>query len=224
MRWLAVLSLALAGCGVDEPLDTSEMQADGGPPLLAPHDAGAGNKPAPDSPEVAAPPTALEVDPGYYLALESGFVPLAEGGDLELVQAPQGGHVAFVGARIRHAKSPTATFIVSVLDPSTGEVVMHDKREGPIAPTPDLPGWSEADPDARGAINHLVACPVEHTQLFGEHWLLRVEVIEEGGGGLTGQATVGVNVSCAPISEYQKTYCECECELGYVPGTCDLPF
>lgn len=205
----ASLTLSLLiGCGEDEglvrPVADASTPGDGSPSAL---DAG-----------IDVHQENLLV--AYAEGLDAPLVPVSDGDALELVQAPQGGHFAFISARFYGASGSDIRLTVRVLDPETELPVAVDQRTGPIAPVVGQPGWWEPNPDARGAIAHIAACPVEDTPLWNRSWWVEVSVTESAFDGFRGVARALVAWHCTDATAPLEALCECECAADWQPGSC----
>jgi hypothetical protein len=69
-------------------------------------------------------------------------VPLADGGEIPLIEPPQGGKVVFVGARARNVACVVQVF-ASLRDEASGRIVGSEGR--PVKLTPAADGWGEPE-------------------------------------------------------------------------------
>lgn len=165
----------------------------------------------------SAQPREIQVVPGAYLAFDQPLVPLTEGGDLPLRLAPQGGHWAFVSARVRGYTGTVMSVGVSVLDAESGALRFAERRKGAVVASPSDPHAVEPALDLRGAIVHVPICPVEVPPgLFAQRVRLEVEV----GGTETGHASLTVTPACSAGTSGERAVCECECAPGDDPSKC----
>lgn len=198
LRWLCVLPLAglTSGCqGESEPR----------------------SKPKSD---VVVP---LEVLPADFVAQDQPMKMLSEGDGIQLVAAPQGGHVIHIGARVRGLGSDTVNLRTRLRDPVTYAIQMEEARDIVMRPVPGQPEWMEPDLRSVSQVTHIPACPnYDDVVLVGALWKLEVIVEELEGPGL-GSASLGVKPMCAQADAALAAMCKCECEAKYVLGKCAQP-
>lgn len=146
---------------------------------------------------------------------EAGSVHSATpGGDIPLIQPPQGGKVLFVAVRAQNVDGCALKISASLRDPCSGTLVSLERR--PINLVATAGGYGEpARPDTIDNFSNLPACPRAGTSkdVVGQRHLLRVTV--EDRAGKTAEASVEVVPRCA---ESTRVLCECECRSDYVLG------
>jgi hypothetical protein len=184
--------------------------------LVAACDGDDGPKTKPES-DVVIP---LDVLPADFVAENQPMKMLAEGDSIQLVAAPQGGHVIHVGARVRGLGSDTVNIRTRLRDPATNAIQTEEARDIVMRPVPGQPEWMEPDLRSVSQVTHIPACPnYDPVTLLDAPWKLEVIIDEIDGRGL-GSATVGVKPSCAQTGAGPLKQCQCECEPSYVLGKC----
>ncbi|MCC6899415.1 MAG: hypothetical protein IT377_10600 [Polyangiaceae bacterium] len=159
----------------------------------------------------------VEVRAGWYRSFDEPIVLLEGGGSLPLRMAPQGGHRAFVSARVRGIEATEMSVGVQLFDSGTGELLFAERAGGALKVSPNDPSAVEPELDLRGAIVHVPVCPLEAPpHLFGSSLRLRVEVA----GSRLGAAELGVTPDCSAGTPGERELCECECQPDYDPGKC----
>jgi hypothetical protein len=193
---VSATTLFSAGCGPSEP--------------SAGVDAGA-----------AGAAAALELTPIAYTPIEEPTLFLADGGPIELIFAPQGGHVFMVGARIRNSDSDTVKMTGRVRDPETGAVIAEDTRSVVLLPVPDEPGSYENHRATPTQMVHPRMCPIgAGFDIPGRPLLLEIEAIELYADFSEGSTSVLVTPTCMGSTQFLQEVCACECAASYTPGTC----
>src|SRR5258708_6830049 len=131
---------------------------------------------APDADELEA--AALEAEPdqadaGSEADADSGLVilpaqfteermpmrMLGPGDSVDLWNAPQGGHVVLLGAKVKNLTSDTATLKVRFRRPDTGLIVAEEGRTVKMVPVPDEPGVMQPDIRSRSQVSNVPLCP-----------------------------------------------------------------
>jgi hypothetical protein len=180
---------------------------------------GGGGSPTPSSCFVGDMTAAPELEL-VYRTTDGMAAPLADGGEVPLLFAPQGGFVLFVGARARNIDGCTLSASSALVDPATSAVLTFERRPVTLAPTAD--GWLEpSHPDQLSNYSNLPACPLAGlTQAIdGVSYELQLQVLD--GMNRMAQKTVTVTPTCAePVHASQ---CQCQCAAGYVLGSACPP-
>lgn len=162
----------------------------------------------------------LEVFPGDFVEEGSPLKMLAEGDGLQLVAAPQGGHVAHVGAKVRGLSSSVVTLRARLRDPVTDAVRAEEARDVVMKPVPEQPDLMQPDLESVSQVTHIPACPdYEATDLVDQPFVLEVSVREVGGPG-AGSATLGIVLACQQSDPAAQARCRCECAANYTLGKC----
>jgi hypothetical protein len=188
----AVLASAALACSVEQP-DRTQGRSDG----------------------------ELEVLPGWYESLNLPIRLLEHGGALPLRQAPQGGHWAFVSARVRGIEQGELEVKARFYGAGSPDPVFAERRTGQFVPSESAAGSFEPDLDLRGAIVHVPACPVSDAlPIFDRELRLVLEVTTADAERRSGSAEIEVTPSCAAGTAGEMAVCECECAPDYDPGKC----
>lgn len=162
----------------------------------------------------------LDVLPGDFMGENQPLKMLSAGDAIQLVAAPQGGHVIHVGARVRGLGSDTVNLRSRLRDPATNAIEMEEARDVVMRPVPGQPEWMEPDLRSVSQVTHIPACPnYDDAVLLGAPWTLEVIIDEIEGPGL-GTARVDVKPACAQAEDTAQARCKCECEPKYVLGKC----
>lgn len=173
-------------------------------------------EPKPES-DVVVP---LDVLPADFVAEDQPMKMLSEGDPIQLVAAPQGGHVIHIGARVRGLGSDTVNIRTRLRDPATNAIQTEEARDIVMRPVPGQPEWMEPDLRSVSQVTHIPACPnYDDVTLLDTLWKLEVVVDELEGPGL-GSATVGVKPACQQADQALAAMCKCECAPSYVLGKC----
>lgn len=171
--------------------------------------------------ERAGASAGVEVQPGWYETLNLPILPLEPGGALPLGAAPQGGHWAFVSARVRGLSVAEVEVRARFFDPVSGDLLFAERRVGEVAPAQDDPSFLEPALDQRGAIVHLPVCPRDDDlPIYGRELRLVLEVTGTTPERESGSAEITVTPACTAGTVGQIAVCECECSTDYDPGKC----
>ncbi len=197
-------SLALAACPAPS----------GGAP-----DAGQDADPSCGAPYLGDPSKSIELE--IHALLSDGLTdaPLAEGGDLALVFPPQGGRVAFVGARATNL-DPCGVQLKGALRDLGNQSPRVDARTVNLNPTGD--GWgttAPATPSVSAALasySNVSACPNQwaSTDVFDHEFQLEVTLTDRRKRTMT--KTIKVTPRCNEAVRVVE--CKCLCKVNYVLG------
>ncbi|MCC6668348.1 MAG: hypothetical protein IT375_31680 [Polyangiaceae bacterium] len=178
------------------------------------------NEPGPEPEPKSDVVVVLDVLPGDFVAENEPLKMLSAGDPIQLVPAPQGGHVIHVGARVRGLGSDTVNIRSRLRDPKTNAIEMEEARDIVMRPVDGQPEWMEPDLRSVSQVTHIPACPnYDAVVLLGATWTLEVIIDEIEGPGL-GTARVDVSPACSQADGPAKAQCQCECEPNYVLGKC----
>jgi hypothetical protein len=140
-----------------------------------------------------------------------------EGQPVELTFPIQGGHVLFIGARIRNLGACGNELSASLRNPTTGDILATEKRSvdfvqgGPDGGTPDLSDTS--------SLANVPACPdTTARDVADTDWLLEVKVTDKQ--QRTATASRHVVPRCQQRDPDARAQCLCECRANYVFGRC----
>lgn len=137
-------------------------------------------------------------------------LPLSDGANVPLLNAPQGGYVAFIGARATNLDSCQVTLTGSVRDLANGQVRLDERT---INLEPDSTGWGQSNIDQIASLANVPLCPNEWsgTDIYAAPYGLTVSV--QDAQGHTASKTIQVHFTCPENSD-----CACLCKAGYVLG------
>jgi len=174
------------------------------------------------SPEASGEqPQGVEVQAGWYYSLNEPLRLCTDGGTLPLRPAPQGGHWAFVAARVHGISDGEVEVKARFYDATSGELVFADRRVGEVGPSKGAPGYVEPDLDLRGAIVHVPACPLNDAlPVFRRPLRLVLEVTGRRPQAASGSTELVVTPDCSAGTPGEIAVCECECSPDYDPGKC----
>jgi len=163
---------------------------------------------------------ALDVYPTDFIAENTPMNLLAEGAAVQLVSAPQGGHVIHVGARVRGLSSDQVNIRARIRDPDSNVIQTEEARDVVMKPVPGEPDLMENDLRSVSQVTHIPACPdYDAVDIVDRSWRLEVIVREISGPG-EGSATLVIELVCSQTEPGEKAQCQCECEKNYVLGKC----
>ena len=144
-----------------------------------------------------------------------------DGGVADLTFPVQGGHVLFLGARVKNVFSCRAELSARLIDPGTGDVAAEEKRQVAF----DLAaagGYGVSDVSDTAEVANVPACPnFLDRDIVDAAWTLELSVKDADGRGATiRRALVPV---CRQTGAYEKAMCRCECRGKYSFGRCSDP-
>jgi len=181
-----------------------------------------GGDDAKTDPKDAGPdgPVTLDVYPGDFVEEDLPMKMLADGDEVKLVSAPQGGHVVHIGARVRGLKTDVVNIRARIRDPQTNAIQVEEARDIVMKPVAGEPDLMEPDPRSVSQVTHIPTCPnYDAYDLVDQSWTLEVLIDEVAGPGV-GSATLGIKLTCQQADASSKAQCHCECEANYVLGKC----
>jgi hypothetical protein len=163
----------------------------------------------------------LELRPTMYTPIDLPPKLLADGDEMELWSAPQGGHVILAGVQIRGLDSEFIELYGALRDLETGMLVSEAVRTVVVAPLEGEPGWVENDRRSVSQMVHITLCPnYEPKPINGTAYELELEVTELYDDFETGSASVEIVPTCMQAEPQPLERCQCECEADYVVGKC----
>ena len=154
-----------------------------------------------------------------YVRERMALSEIQDGDPIDLLLPPQGGHVMFIGAKVRGGRGGAALLRAQLLDLRSGALLAEDGR------TVTLGGAGEADlwqPDLRsyGNVANIPVCPsYSGVDFHGQPFTLQVQVTDLV-TRQSGTATRRAVPSCRQEGAAERALCECECAAGYQPGKC----
>jgi len=166
-------------------------------------------------------PVTLEVFPADFVAENTPLKMLSDGDPIQLIAAPQGGHVIHVAAKVRGMTRDIANLRARIRYPDTNLIQTEEARDVVWKPVPGEPDLMQPDPSSITQVSHIPACPdYETSDIVDQLWKLEVVVTEVDGPGV-GSTTIGVVPKCLQTDPADETQCRCECEALYVLGKCN---
>ena len=160
--------------------------------------------------DITAPPE-LQI---VYRAPGGTAEPLADGGTLPLTVPPQGGHVVFVGLRVRNVDLCGSSIQAALRHPTTDRVAGFERR--PVAWVIAADGFAEpAQPDQISDYANVPLCPNANIDqdIFDVPWDLEVRFYDAS--DMATQVDLTVTPSCDQA--INPAYCRCECAMGFQP-------
>ncbi len=159
-------------------------------------------------------------DPGVPTIVSSVFQPLVDGDTIDLRVPPQGGSVAWIGARVTNlARSCTVTLRGSLFDLVSGNQVQYEQRPVNLIAAPDAPGWAEPDPARFDQFTNIPLCPdYLDKDIVGVSYRLQMKV--KTADGIEAVSSVNVVPTCADENPTALAYCKCACLANYSLAMC----
>jgi hypothetical protein len=163
------------------------------------------------------------LDPEIELVFRTADGQLADlvaGGEVPLIQPPQGGKVVLVGVRARNVDGCGLQLTASLRDPCTDRIIGLESR--PVNLRAGADGWGEpSQPAELSDYANLAACPSAAAvhDIEGEPYLLRIRV--DDGDGREASAEAMIVPVCAEPELVDQ--CKCECSFDYVLGDPCVP-
>lgn len=126
-----------------------------------------------------------------------------DGSHVMLMQAPQGGHILLVGARVRASTDCQLAATASLRDPTTQRVIGLEQR--PLLLDKRADGWAVPE-QGLNAMPNLAVCPngVASTSIDGHPFLLEVSLATLDGAPIV-TASAMVTPTCA------DNFCSSDC-------------
>lgn len=152
--------------------------------------------------------------------LEGAAVELAtDGAEVDLTFPVQGGHVLFIGARVKNLLACRAELAAKLVDPTNGHVAAEERRQVAFTQAAGN-GYGASDVADTAELANLPACPdFLDRDIVGQSWRLELQVTDSA--GRTASATRQVVPVCRQSSAQDRAICTCECRGGYSFGKCN---
>lgn len=174
---------------------------------------------SPEEPAAPLPPLELTVTAGSIPADKEPIVWLVEKDDVRLVNAPQGGHVLHIAARMEGLRTKRAEIRAQLRHPDTRAIEAEEART--INVVESSPGVFESKPDSLSDVAHIPVCPnYGGRDILDQEWLLEVTASEIPGRAGTGKTELRVTPRCTHTDPKTQALCQCECAANYVLGKC----
>jgi len=149
----ALLGASVTACGASAHEGTASATAS---VEAGAHEASTAQQTAPDG--TTADSLSLVVLPAELTEESMPLRMLADGAALHLWNAPQGGHVVLVAAKVENLSSNTATLKVRMRRPG-GIIVAEESRTVAMVPVPGEAGRMQPDIRSRSQVAHVPLCP-----------------------------------------------------------------
>lgn len=165
---------------------------------------------------------ALEVIPAAFTEENAPLRILRSGDTIDLLRAPQGGHVVLLAAQVRNASSTAANIRVRMRRPDTGFIVAEEKRTVAMVAVPDDPATMQPDLRTRSQVAHVPLCPdYDPIDVVAEPLDVEIEVTAlYTDPPAVGSARLTLVPACRQASPEAQALCRCECEANYALGKC----
>ncbi len=206
---------AASGALLDSPEDARSED-------VVPSDGGADDR-APNAEGDAAADAAgaLEIFPAQFTEEQMPMRMLAAGDPVDLWNAPQGGHVVLLGAKVKNLLSDTVMLKVRFRQPDgTRIIVAEEGRTVKMVPVPDEPGMMQPDIRSRSQVSNVPLCPSYGTfGIVDRPFDVEVSITALYTDPVqTGTTTLSVVARCSTPDD--EAFCRCECESNYFLGKC----
>jgi hypothetical protein len=141
------------------------------------------------------------------------LVPVADGAAIPLALAPQGGHFAFVAARVKNLEGADVEMNALAVDDATGTLIGAAVARPFMSSGAD--GWSDPEHETFTTLDMVQFCPRGvGLDLDGRDIKLTLHVTEHS-TSREADASVIIRPDCAGSAA-----CECECAADFRPGSC----
>jgi hypothetical protein len=159
-----------------------------------------------------------ELDIGMR-GLRGAFIEVQDGDEVDLEFPVQGGHVFFVGARLRNMAACDVDIVARVKNPTNGQQYSYEARPILFATDGGTGVISDLEEPANAA--NIPMCPnYTDRDLVGQEWDLEVTATDID--GRTATATRRVRPACRQPGPNARAECLCECQAHYYFGKCGL--
>ncbi len=161
---------------------------------------------------------ALQVELAIYDRATMTLQPVHDGDPADLVFPPQGGHVMFVGGRIRNGRETTVQLDGRLLSLDGATLYGQNARTVELLPA----GEDTLIPDLRSYTNvsNIAVCPNNaRIDFFGNSYLLELRVTELA-SRRSGTARNRVVLACRQKDAKAQALCQCQCAASYLFGKC----
>jgi hypothetical protein len=145
----------------------------------------------------------------------------ADGHLVDLTFPVQGGHVLFLGARVKNLFACKAEISARVMDPSNGHLAAEEIRQvGFSVAAGD--GYGMSDVSDTAEVANVPACPnYLDRDLVDQPWTLELKVTDAD--GRSASQTRSIVPVCRQSDPYARAVCRCECKGMYSFGKCSDP-
>jgi hypothetical protein len=217
-RWSVLATMGAMGCGAVS-IEPSLQSDDAGASSL---DAIGVEPPGQDAQFSDDATVALVVVPAEFTDVNAPMRILQAGDHVDLVRAPQGGHISMLAAQVRNMSTDAATIRVRMRRPDTGFIVAEEKRTVAMVPVPGQSGTMQPDLRSRSQVAHVPLCPdYDPVDIHRQPLDAEIEVIAlYTEPPRVGTARLRLVPSCRQTISEDEALCRCECEANYTLGKC----
>jgi hypothetical protein len=168
------------------------------------------------------PGLALQVIPAAFTEENAPMRILESEGAIDLIRAPQGGHVVLLAAQIRNAISTAANIRVRMRRRDTGFIVAEEKRTVAMVPVPGETATMQPDLRSRSQVAHVPLCPdYDSIDVVAQPLDVEIEVTAlYTEPPRVGSARLVLVPQCQQSTPEARALCRCECEANYALGKC----
>ncbi len=150
----------------------------------------------------------------------SGFQEIASGGVADLIQPLQGGHVIFVGARVRGVCTKELEIRGRLRDARTGNYLAEDRRTHIDLAIASDGSYGEPAWDRISDLANVPICPnFLGRDMAGPEYELELRIGRKAGP--FAEATLPITMACNAADPAMRRLCECECGPDYEFGKCE---
>lgn len=179
-------------------------------------DAGA---PGADALDAADP---LVVIPAAFTEENAPMRILHNGDAIDLIRAPQGGHVVLLAAQVRNMSTSAANIRVRVRRPETGFIVAEEKRTVAMVAVPGEGDTMQPDLRSRSQVAHVPLCPdYDPVDIVAQALDVEIEVTAlYTAPPRVGSTRILLVPGCQQTAPADEALCRCECAANYALGKC----
>jgi hypothetical protein len=144
-----------------------------------------------------------------------------DGAQVDLTFPVQGGHVLFLGARVKNLAACKATLGARLIDPGRNEIAAEEKRTVAFSVAAG-DGYGMSDVSDTTEVANVPACPnILVRDMVDAGWTVELSVVDATGrSAIVRREVVPV---CRQEDPYDRALCRCECRGDYSFGRCSDP-
>ena len=164
----------------------------------------------------------LVVIPGAFV-IENAPLRLLDAEDpIDLLRAPQGGHVVLLAANVKNMRQNAASIRVRMRRPDTGFIVAEEKRTVAMVPVSGEAATMQPDLRSRSQVAHVPLCPdYDAIDVVARPLDVEIEVTElYTDPPRIGSTRLALVPTCGQTTPEAQALCRCECEANYALGKC----
>ena len=153
----------------------------------------------------------------------SSFQTLVDGDKVDLRFPPQGGEVAWLGARVTNIQQSCGMALrASFFDLTTTNLVAYEQRSINLIPSSEMPGWAEPDVAHFDQLANVPMCPdYLGKDIVGNQYRLEIKVTDTN--GREASTSITAEPVCADENSSLAANCQCQCMANYTTGKCKAP-